>query len=181
MEVLILFVYLPDLCQRKVLRKQTVRKVKLYVLRYFKHIYSSKNLKGNIYTSGEDAQVAKSAWKAVQRHWLSEDCKSTLSYSQPVRTASINTSANNPCWRGWEKKEPSRAAGGKANWYNHVENSVEFHKKLRATVRSTVPRLGMYPEKTDLKRYTHLWRSQQHHSWGLRYGSTLPDRRQRNG
>lgn len=68
MEVLILFVYLPDLCQRKVLRKQTVRKVKLYVLHYSKHIHSSKNLKGNIYTSREDVQVAKSTRKAVQHH-----------------------------------------------------------------------------------------------------------------
>lgn len=79
------------------------------------------------------------------------------------------------------KRSPPALPVGRQIGTTTVENSAEFHKKLRARVRSTVPRLGMYPEKTDLKRYTLLWHSQQHYSWGPKYGSTLPDRRQRDG
>ena len=33
----------------------------------------------------------------------------------PVRMVAIQKSANNKCWRGWRKKEPTYTVGGNAN------------------------------------------------------------------
>ena len=37
----------------------------------------------------------------------------------PVRTAIINQSTNNKCWKGVEKGEHSYTVGWDVNWYNH--------------------------------------------------------------
>ena len=37
----------------------------------------------------------------------------------PVKMVIINKSANNKCWRGYRKKEPSYTVIGNVNGYNH--------------------------------------------------------------
>ena len=39
----------------------------------------------------------------------------------PVRRAIIKTTANNKCWRGVEKREPSYNVGGKVNWCSYYK------------------------------------------------------------
>ena len=43
--------------------------------------------------------------------------------------AIIKKSANNKCGDGAEKREPSYTVGGKVNWYNTMENSMEVSQK----------------------------------------------------
>jgi hypothetical protein len=46
--------------------------------------------------------------------------KPTLrSHLTPVRIVIIKNTANNMCWQGCGKKEPSYTAGGNASWCNH--------------------------------------------------------------
>ena len=51
---------------------------------------------------------------------------------------------------GVEKREPSYTVGGNVNWCSHYEKVWTFLKKLKTELPddSTVPLLGLYPEKT---------------------------------
>ena len=59
---------------------------------------------------------------------------------------------------GVEKEEPYYTVGGIVNWCNHWENSIEIPQKTkyRNTIQSSIPLLGIYPEKThDSQRHMY--------------------------
>ena len=56
--------------------------------------------------------------------------KTTIRYHlTPVRIAIINKTSNNKCCGDAEKKEPSYAAGGAANWYSHYGKQSGVYSK----------------------------------------------------
>ena len=50
---------------------------------------------------------------------------------------------------GMEKREPSYTIGWNVSWCTTMENSMEFHKKLKIELPydQTILLLGIYPEK----------------------------------
>ena len=55
-----------------------------------------------------------------------------------------------------EKREHSSTVGGNANWYTHYETVWRFLKKLgiKPPYDPAIPLLGIYPEKTKIKKHT---------------------------
>ena len=53
-----------------------------------------------------------------------------------------------------EKREPSYTVGGNVNWYRTVENSIEFPQKIKLPYDPAFPLLGIYPEKTLIRKDT---------------------------
>ena len=58
-----------------------------------------------------------------------------------------------------EKREHSYTVGGNVNWYNHMENSMEIPQKnkYRTTHDPAIPLLGIYPNKTFIKKGIHIF------------------------
>ena len=60
---------------------------------------------------------------------------------------------------GMERKEPSYIVDGNVNWYSHYGEQKEgsFLKKaeIELSYDSTIPLLGIYPERTLSKGYMH--------------------------
>jgi len=57
-----------------------------------------------------------------------------------------------------EKKEPSSTAGGNVNGYSHYgEQYGSFSEELKIELPydPAIPLLGIYPNKTNSKRYVH--------------------------
>ena len=73
-----------------------------------------------------------------------------------VRMVIIDKSTNNKCWRGVEKREPSRTVGGNVNWYNHYRRVWTYLRKLNIELPydPTVPLLGIYLDKSFVEKDT---------------------------
>ena len=55
--------------------------------------------------------------------------------------------------KGVEKRVPSFTVGGKINWYNHVENSMEVTQKTRELPYDlAIPFLDIYLDKTFIQK-----------------------------
>jgi len=52
-------------------------------------------------------------------------------YLIPVRMAIIKKIRNNSVREDVEKRKPLYTVGGKVNWYNHSEKSMEIPQKIR--------------------------------------------------
>ena len=61
--------------------------------------------------------------------------------------------------RGVEKREPSHTAGGNVSCCSHYANSTEVSQKKKILIElpynPAIPLLGIYLEKTIIRRYMH--------------------------
>ena len=74
-----------------------------------------------------------------------------------IRMAISKKSTNNKCWRGRGEKGPSYTVGGNVNWCSHYgEQCGWFLKKLKIELPfdPAIPLLGVYPEKTIIRKDT---------------------------
>ena len=95
----------------------------------------------------------RGTWKDAQHHqWLEKD-RSKLQWDMTSHWTEWPSSKNLQTMNageGVEKREPSYTVGGNVNWCSHYEKVWTFLKKLKTELPddSTVPLLGLYPEKT---------------------------------
>ena len=73
----------------------------------------------------------------------------------PVRMAIIKKSTNSKCCRGCgEKGTLPYTVGQNVNQYNPYGEQYEGKSKNRFTIQSSIPFLGIYPEKTIIQKDT---------------------------